>query len=939
MFFIGIFIHIVFLFSIFDIYFKSPIVKNVPPYQSRHEPLTDRLVLFVVDGLRAESFLNYTTMPYLRSIGNSYGRWGISNTRVPTETRPGHVAIIAGFYEDPSAVAKGWKENPVDFDSLFNQSSYTWCWGAYDIVDIFTKDKKLEDHIFVKKFDPYDQSFSSDKNTTLLDKWVFDDVKEFLQKAKHDNNLMKKLQSNKIIFFLHLLGTDTSGHTHKPKTPNFLTTLKNVDDGIKEMEYLLRSFYNDDGKTTFLMTADHGMTDWGSHGTGYEHETRTPYVLWGAGVQQIQDEEKHIDSETNYMFQEHRFDLNQADLTPLMASFLSIPVPVNSVGQLKLNLLDSSLANKAKALYSNSRQLLAQYNTKRLDVEANAISILYKPYEPLDGKKVKELIRFTEMLLEHADYEKLIMFSEEIMDLSLAGLVYYHNYYQKPLLTTITISFLGWIAYLLRTLMEQSMVSQIDVSNKKYQTKSNLYKKADKIILFTSSLLGILYSYLIYAQNLPPQYYIYFLLPIALWLYALSPVKLWILTLKMLYHRRGYSLLAIEVLCYTFGSMAIGYSFTYRWMLSIPLLGMSLWPMFSSAKRNVNTLLFLSWPVGCLILSIFSISPVIGKDVFIELVYLGGFIWLLVMIYCVWFILSPNCEDKNNLRDVILCVVQMVILTITLQIIFVQSKKFDGGAPISQALQTVCWLITALLPVLPLLYSKRLNNRILGINSSTIIFYLLLSVAHEGLFIVALIFNITCWMYIEFKLLDIGSKEVTDYYFNSEDQMMDKHITSFERSISSHDFRRAFFFILYIVLSYFGTGNIDSLNSYEVRWVLCFTTSYKPFLIMALIIMKTLSTQLSVACCFRAIQNLTKAPMGYVHVIVLIYSNIMGLQLLYHVTNTGSWLEIGTSISQYVIVQILTLIIVLINQLAKILTDVDAAVLFIKLFKNRKKYV
>lgn len=74
--------------------------------------------------------------------------------------------------------------------------------------------------------------------------------------------------------------------------------------------------------------------------------------------------------------------------------------------------------------------------------------------------------------------------------------------------------------------------------------------------------------------------------------------------------------------------------------------------------------------------------------------------------------------------------------------------------------------------------------------------------------------------------------------------------------------------------------------------------------------------------------------------IVLIYSNIMGIQLLYYVKNTGSWLEIGTSISQFVIVQVITLFIVLIHQLAKVLTDVNLSNFAKKImFTSRKKYV
>ncbi len=57
---VGILVHLIIFYSIFDVYFKSPLVNGMKPIDkaSEHTNPAKRLCLFVADGLRLDSFYN-----------------------------------------------------------------------------------------------------------------------------------------------------------------------------------------------------------------------------------------------------------------------------------------------------------------------------------------------------------------------------------------------------------------------------------------------------------------------------------------------------------------------------------------------------------------------------------------------------------------------------------------------------------------------------------------------------------------------------------------------------------------------------------------------------------------------------------------------------------------------------------------------------------------
>lgn len=172
--------------------------------------------------------------------------------------------------------------NPVNFDSVFNQSHHTWSFGSPDILPMFqhgaSDPSKIETFMYPADFEDfttgklvcffwetcqYGHADTSYTEASNLDTWVFDHVKDLFQNATTDKDLKALLKAKKNVFFLHLLGLDTNGHAFRPHSKEYVNNIAHVDKGIKEIVEVVEKFYGHDGKTSYVFTADHGMNNRG----------------------------------------------------------------------------------------------------------------------------------------------------------------------------------------------------------------------------------------------------------------------------------------------------------------------------------------------------------------------------------------------------------------------------------------------------------------------------------------------------------------------------------------------------------------------------------------------------------------------------------------------------------------------------------------------------
>ncbi|EWC47193.1 GPI ethanolamine phosphate transferase 1 [Drechslerella stenobrocha 248] len=919
--------HFTYIWSIFDIYFVSPIVHGMRHYQSGAEAPAKRLFLIVGDGLRADKcFQSHNPpflkddedptprpmAPYLRSRVLRAGSFGVSHTRMPTESRPGHVAMIAGLYEDVSSVTTGWKLNPVNFDSVFNQSRHTWSWGSPDILPMF-KEGAVPGKIDAYMYSEEEEDYTADP--TNLDRWVFDHVQEFFARAADDNELHAAVNADSVVFFLHLLGLDTSGHAYRPYSPEYLKNIEVVDKGVQELVDMVDNFYGHDDKTAWVFTADHGMSDWGSHGDGHPDNTRTPLIAWGAGIRSPEIAPNGETAQGHDEFSRDwnlnnikRVDIDQADIAALMAHLVGLNFPANSVGVLPLGFLDASEKEKAQSLFANALEILEMFKVK--EAKKIATQINFVPFAPLHDGLNSSVSRTTRIhsLIKSGDYDSAIASSKDLIAVALQGLRYMQTYDWLFLRTLVTLGYLGWISFALTVIIRQYFLQK---------DFDNAWSYA-ALATFLSFLTGIYIVF--YIQESPWTYYLYAFAPLFFWCQVWVSRRDLIEGLPLLVQHRS-SAQGWQVALKTAGFLAVLEAMVYGYFQRVTftvcfLLG-TIWPWLYGmdfVKRNRRTVAF--WIISCGSMSVFTLLPVIKLESLFQ-IHLAGFFMLSAGIGYIKYghhIFNQHeikyIETFTGIYTQTLLGVQCGLIGISMIVTHasVESLRAKQGLPLGN--QVLGWAILALSPLTLMLHSLsplgNYQHKLMVIFLTFSPTFIILTIAYEGLFYVSFCAMLASWVQMEYKIQQ--AYDVEEY----------GKTQSNTRPLAIGDYRIALFFFFFIQAGFFGTGNVASLSSFSLESVYRLITVFNPFTMGALLIFKLLIPFAVISANLGILNRLLRVPRSALFMIVMSISDILTLNFFYMVKDEGSWLDIGTTISHFVIGSLLCVFVAVLEFLSEI---------------------
>ncbi|OJK03153.1 hypothetical protein ASPACDRAFT_40476 [Aspergillus aculeatus ATCC 16872] len=170
--------------------------------------------------------------------------------------------------------------------------------------------------------------------------------------------------------------------------------------------------------------------------------------------------------------------------------------------------------------------------------------------------------------------------------------------------------------------------------------------------------------------------------------------------------------------------------------------------------------------------------------------------------------------------------------------------------------------------------------------------FIILTISHEGLFYCCLSGTLFTWVQLESKVFDYQRQPACPSITQESPQFRPLHFP---------DLRIALFFLYLFHSAFFSTGNLASTSSFSLGAVLRLLPVFDPFSQGALRVLKILAPFALVSANLGLWTRALRLRPGALFVLVVAASDYLTLRLFWRVRDEGSWLEIGESITVFVL--------------------------------------
>ncbi|XP_030373818.1 GPI ethanolamine phosphate transferase 1-like [Scaptodrosophila lebanonensis] len=865
-------LHLLLFGSILKVYFNSTLVSGLHPQLTLREqglePPADRIVVFLVDGLRAKSFFakNCTYFPHLQKLFVEQGLVGVAHVALPPRTRPGHLALFGGFYEDHSQVLIKFKEAPGSFDTVFNRSHSAYGWSCDFVTNFLSNSLNGGSPLNFESHNFWEFQLGGRTN------WTVTKVRSFFNNIEK----VKQLQNEKsVVFYAYFGDTDMAGHHHNE---SFLEVLGMTDTGISDIYEIFERMFPD-GRTSYLMTSDHGMTDWGSHEDSSPDEAQVPFFFWGSGIKREAHNvgQKFVANSDGLELPLHFLD--QRELAPLMSALIGLPPPMNNQAVLPLGYMNVSLKYEAYAAYLNALQLLSQVERIMDNHHGGIFNDLLSTFPHLDAKRIKRYRELSEQSLKTGCYVETMAKSQTMARVAVDCLKYYYNFYRRPLIVAIVCSYLGWFYHLL------AMQARVCVGIKKRG-----FKSLPILLLSIGSL--IVAGFIFLAR-----------IPYLTALYLLLPFIVWILALRERGSHTGVCVAPFLQMLWIGGSAAMIVSTIYESRL------ISLWYVLVVCVPNMKSfrrpsIKLLTW---LLLVGILSMFPVLISSLGTaddRLLYFG---MLLVL-------LRPLVLGQRH--DWYVWLINTAVLLMGAYGVYLHSHN----ETIYYGMHVIAWTYLCFVFLcIPYSNSSGPGSRVDLIFFSLSTLYSLLCLSSELIFLQLLVTE-----YLVGLSLHADSKEGKQVV---DDELEEEREGNKLAKLTAKDhiriaYRHASTVLIYVFFSFYGTGNLFSMSSFEPKSARMFLRDFTLHSSIFLIILKLFIPIIILLACIQAFSAYARQYSKLVLISMLLISDVIIIYMFFTVENQGPLLTILRSVNNLKILHSNPLLLIMMFYVAKWLLSV-----------------